>query len=341
MFLCKAIRIFQMNVANANTDSPSLIGAKDDPNYYASSPETLITSSDPVSFTLGTGSEVLSSVLHSCESTIHELIIVTCFWAHSTSQASIKSLLLNLSQNSKARRPGLPLRKIRVRICLSSVSISQKLFHTTSVNGCIYAPESWTKLGLPSPEQLGGLDLVVKSIFIRPFSVMHPKFILMDRERAWFPSCNVSWEEWFEGCVELRGGIATKLFDFWAAFWGRGGGGMELPEELFDVSNTGRGEFGEINLGGPAVPTRTRSGLLGRIDLSPSATQTLLLPSPHHRNPKFQFLSGIQAPLTPLNMFILTLLATTARSVWIQTPNLTCGPVLVSHPKIPFKRSLS
>jgi hypothetical protein len=51
----------------------------DDPNYYNSDPRTLVTSSDPVSFTLGTGSEILSSIFHSCESTIHELIIVTCF----------------------------------------------------------------------------------------------------------------------------------------------------------------------------------------------------------------------------------------------------------------------
>jgi hypothetical protein len=329
---CKGrIRIFQVEQVNMSTEFLFLPDTNDDPNYYASKPETLVTSSDPVSFSLGTGSEILSSVLHSCESTVHELIIVTCFWATSSSQAAIKSLLLKLSHNARTRRPGLPIRKIRVRICLSSVSISQKLFHTTSLNGHIYPQESWPKLGLPASHELGGVDLVVKSIFIRPFSVTHPKFILMDRERAWFPSCNVSWEEWFEGCVELRGGITSKLYDFWNAFWGREGGGMTLPGSLFSTSDTGRGEFGEINLGGPAVPTRTRSGLLGRIDLPPSATQTLLLPSPHHRNPRFGFLSTVQAPSTPLNVFILVLMATATRSIWMQTPNLTCSPVIVSH----------
>lgn len=301
-------------------------GTNDDPNYFVSNPETLITSSDPVSFTLGTGSQILSSVLHSCESTIHELIIVTCFWARSPSRDAIKPLLLNLSHNAKSRRPGLPLRKIRVRICLSSLSITQKLFHTTSLNGHVYPPESWTNLGLPPPDQLEGLDLLVKSIFIRPFSVMHPKFILMDRERAWFPSCNVTWEEWFEGCVELRGPITNKLFDFWTAFWGRKGGGMEVPGILSDVSDTGRGAFGEITLGGPAVPTRTKSSLISGVDLSPSTTQTILLPSPHHRGT-----FTTQTPSTPLNTFLLTLIATATGSIWMQTPNLTCGPVLVSH----------
>lgn len=158
---------------------------------------------------------------------------------------------------------------------------------------------------------------------------MHPKFILMDRERAWFPSCNVSWEEWFEGCVELRGEITSKLFDFWAAFWGREGGGMEAPPSLSnDPSDTGHGKFGDITLGGPAVPTATRSGLLGRIDFAPSTTHTILLPSPHHRDPKFQLSSAIKAPATPLNLFMLTLFAAAMSSIWIVTPNLTSRPVL-------------
>jgi hypothetical protein len=154
---------------------------------------------------------------------------------------------------------------------------------------------------------------------------MHPKFILMDRQRAWFPSCNVSWEEWFEGCVELRGPITDRLFDFWGAFWGRQGGGMEVPATLCDASDTRGGAFGEITVGGPAVPTRTKSSLISGVDLPPSATQTILLPSPHHRNPLTK-----QLPSTPLNTFLLALMATATGSIWMQTPNLTCGPVLVS-----------
>jgi hypothetical protein len=151
----------------------------------------------------------------------------------------------------------------------------------------------------------------------------------MDRERAWCPSCNVSWEGWLEGCVELRGGITSKLFVFWAAFWGREGGGMEVPSSLSGhATDTGGGKLGDITLGGPVVPTSTTSGLLGRIDLAPSTTQTILLPSPHHRNPRFQMSAAIQAPATPLNLFMLTLFASAISSIWILTPNLTCQPVV-------------
>ena len=65
-------------------------------------------------------------------------------------------------------------------------------------------------MGLPAPEELAGLELVVKSVFVRPFSVMHPKFIIVDRKRAFMPSCNVSWEDWFEGCIDMEGAIVEK-----------------------------------------------------------------------------------------------------------------------------------
>lgn len=68
----------------------------------------------------------------------------------------------------------------------------QKLFQTSSLNGKIYPPEAWVGLGLPAPGDLGGLELEVKSVFVRPFSVMHPKFILVNRTLAFIPSCNVS-----------------------------------------------------------------------------------------------------------------------------------------------------
>ena len=146
-----------------------------------------------------------------------------------------------------------------------------------------------------------------------------------------FPSCNVSWEDWFEGCIELGGGITSTLFDFWTRFWGVEGGGMSLPSSLSgDSSVTSRRDSGETNLRGPAVPPRVSPDLLRQIDLPSSTTQTLLLPSPHHRNPRFRFSSTVQPPPTPLNVFVLTLIASAASSIWIQTPNLTCGPVIVS-----------
>lgn len=189
---------------------------------YAAAAET---TSQPIKFTLGTGSQILSTVLSQCLETNHEIIIVTCFWAKSLSRTKVSSLLRKLSEKAIAQK-----RRIRVRLCLSSVSIVQKLLQNGSLNGMVYLPSKWANIGLPEPVKLQGLEMVVKSVFVKPFSVMHPKFILIDRKRAFMPSCNVSWEEWFEGCIEMEGDIVGKLFDFWKGFWGCGG--SQLPRDL-------------------------------------------------------------------------------------------------------------
>jgi phosphatidylserine/phosphatidylglycerophosphate/cardiolipin synthase-like enzyme len=281
----------------------------DDPSYYSFNPETLITTSEPVRFTLGSGTQILSSVLSACAATNHELIIVTCFWARSQSQKRIASLLRTLS--SKALSQG---RKIRVRICFSSLSLWQKLFQTSSLEGKIYPPGSWPSLGLPRQEEMQGLALVVKSIFVRPFSVMHPKFILVDRKTAFLPSCNVSWEVWFEGCIEMKGEIVEKLFDFWKLFWG--GVGPAPPSDR------------EVEEPVQALPD---SALLSQTLFPPisTPTQTILLPSPHHQDPHFRPFSSwfTPPPTTPLNTFLLQLFASAQKSIFIQTPNLTSRPV--------------
>lgn len=195
------------------------------------------TKSQPVRFTLGTGLQLLSStILPACLEANYEVIIVTCFWAESKSRDNVSQMLRQLSDRALAlrRRSVNPDRSIRVRLCLSSVSIIQKLLQTNHTNGMVYLPEKWKNIGLPGPMELEGLDLVVKSVFIKPFSVMHPKFILIDRERVFMPSCNVSSEDWFEGCVEMRGEITIEVFSFWKGFWGKPEGGSEVQNLLTD-----------------------------------------------------------------------------------------------------------
>src|ERR1700712_3723330 len=104
------------------------------------------------------------------------------------------------------------------------------LFHTSSPHGQDHQPSTWPKtLGLPSADELLGLDIQIKSIFVRPFCVMHPKFIIIDRQMVWLPSCNVSWESWFEGCISLSGPIVDTFVDFWQQFWVRDGQHNTMP----------------------------------------------------------------------------------------------------------------
>jgi phosphatidylserine/phosphatidylglycerophosphate/cardiolipin synthase-like enzyme len=149
---------------------------------------------------------------------------------------------------------------------------------------------------------------------------MHPKFILVDRKIAFMPSCNVSWEDWFEGCIEMRGDIALKLYEFWDAFWARDRTGLpSLPADITpsepDVSNEA-----------------LNASLIKRITFPPDTlpVQTILLPSPHHANLILHPLSTPTPPPTPLNAFILHIINTATRSIFIQTPNLTCTPLIMA-----------
>ncbi|TVY25467.1 hypothetical protein LHYA1_G005730 [Lachnellula hyalina] len=287
----------------------------DDPSYYAELPQTLISTSQPAKFSIGTGSQILSNVFSDCLATNHELIIVTCFWAKSESLESLSSLLLKLSAKAVSQS-----RKIQVRICFSSRGLAQKLFQTSSLDGEIYPPSSWLSLGLPDPESLSGLELVVKCVFVRPFSVMHPKFILVDRQVAFMPSCNVSWENWFEGCIQMQGEICDKLLHFWVSFWSRGT--PLLPQ--FSSST--------VALEREAVPEGQEHSEINRVMFSSTSQPipTILLPSPHRSNPNFRpiGLSPAQVPPTPLNTFLLHIFATAKTSIFIQTPNITSYPLI-------------
>ena len=223
--------------------------------------------------------------------------------------------------SDKAVRRGTD--KIRVSICFSSSSVFQKLFHKQSVSGQTYPPLVWVeKLGLPDPSELGGLDLSVKSVFLLPFCVMHPKFMIIDRESVVLPSCNVSWESWFEGAVTLSGPVVQQFVKFYHAFWER----REDVSALGDAS-TGHTGSEEATDNGHAG----KSTLKSSVHLSISGVHTVFLPSPHRRNPNYSLFASsdsILAPTTPLNTFILTLFAKAERSIRIQTPNVTAPPVL-------------
>ncbi|KAF2224164.1 hypothetical protein BDZ85DRAFT_98272 [Elsinoe ampelina] len=283
------------------------------PNYWTSNPSSLISSCNISSVLLGTGASIYHSIAPIINATEHELILVTCFWARSASLDVLRECLLHLSD--KGLMAGS---RIRVRICLSSVGLLQKLFHTQSLHGYVYPAEAWEgKLGLPKPGELQGLDLQVKSIFVKPFSVMHPKFIVVDRKRVLLPSCNVSWEDWFEGCIGLTGVVVGQFVEFWQRFW------IHTKDDL-------RLEGVSIDGGDLPFDVSTGGNLPAQINVNSTDTPCVFLPSPHNIDPKFRlpWQGAALPPNTPLNVFLLAAFKTAHRSVYIQTPNLTSPPVL-------------
>lgn len=303
---------------------------RDDPRYYLHRPQSLITTSQPQSFRSGTGEQICADLFDAFRTVQHEILFVTCFWAKCASQAAFASALRALSARAVASS-----RRIRVRIGFSSSSLWQKVTQTSSLSGKEWAPSSWAgTFGLPSAADLPGLDVSVRSIFVWPLSVMHSKFVIYDRERLFLPSCNVSWQEWFEGCIELRGDVVGQTLLFWEAFWGQNENILPLQPDGNSVAELE--PFAEILVA--LDPEHSVLGSQGeeqplQVSLTSVGTiPTILLPSPHHRNPCFRpfpfFLSCAPPPPTPLNIFLLTALSAAKRSIYIQSPNVTSQPVL-------------
>ncbi|KLU85741.1 hypothetical protein MAPG_04761 [Magnaporthiopsis poae ATCC 64411] len=301
----------------------------------------LVTTSRPRSFTLGTGASIYTStLLPALLHARHEAILVTCFWAPSKTLDALRETLETLATHRRRvlDQGAGSLPTLRVRIRFSSRSFMQRLLHTSSRRGYTYPPSKWAStLGLPDELVLktARIELDVKSLFFLPFSVMHPKFLIVDRHRAFLPSCNVSWEPWLEGCVELEGDAVDALLHFYARTW----------DPLLDVSEplpiaTESSLNPEIP--GPSAGADAESLTVVHstadtvVSFTPAAreeypdpddleaeaaaaagrgltVETTVLPSSHHRNPRFrpfpwQIGSPPPPPQTPLNVAVLQLL---------------------------------
>ena len=318
-------------------DAPSTTAQAELPPYAYADTEQLKAllhgASTPRAFYLGTGASIFASaLLPAMLAARHEIILVTCFWAKSKSLCDLSAALAALATRRASQRPQTPL---RVRICFSSRSLLQKLTHTTDAKGHTYPPDTWESLlGLPAPELLrrGSIDLVAKSLFFLPLSVMHPKFLVVDRAHTFLPSCNVSWEPWLEDCIHVEGDVTRRVLQFYSGTWGD-----DLPSippaaaasnELVSPSlpPTQAMTVSALDANGPGSVCIRFNG-----DASFRQIAATILPSSHHRNPKFRpffWQNHPPLPTTPLNLATVQLLGLAQSQIYIQTPNVTAEAVL-------------
>ncbi|CUS08858.1 unnamed protein product [Tuber aestivum] len=299
---------------------------------------TLLTTSLPRTYHAGTGRSQTEYLARAIKRARHEVIFVTCFWAASDSLAILSAALRELSARALAGS-----RRIRVRICFSSVSAWQKVRQSFPPGGggrkgrVRRTWECLEELGLPGRGEVRGLDVVVWSLFFPPFSVLHGKYCVVDRRSVFIGSGNVSWECWGEGCGGFGGGgFVSSVLAYYRAVWGDYGEVPGLAEDDDDGEEDREGE---------------EEDALKEIKEYP----TILLPNPHHPNPNFPIRSSIRSltslllpclpipqqqqqqphspqppPNTPQNAFLLTLLSHAKTSITIHTPNLTSKPLLAS-----------
>lgn len=253
-----------------------------------------------------------------------EVILVTCFWAPSVTLTAIGNSLRALSTKAIATS-----RRISVHICFSSSSLPRNMLWRTPPQGQNYPAKTWSKLGLPNVDELTGLDLRVTRKFYWPFGIIHSKYVIVDKKVAMFPSCNVSWERWFEICLRLEGTIVDHLLSFHTEFWenDRPASGRAFLEAS--------GQLSSIQEPRANQPTQEE------LDSAHEAYSTLL-PSPHsptflpkHLKPRSIMsllpcmpIAPLEFPPTPLLTATHRLLSSARISIVMLTPNLTEPVVL-------------
>ncbi|KAK5462814.1 hypothetical protein LTS15_002526 [Exophiala xenobiotica] len=283
--------------------------------------------SRPLSLTTGPGYTIYrSTIIPAIKSARMEVILVTCFWAPSVTRDAINEALIQLSK--KALETSC---KISVQICFSSSSIARNLLWPTPKEGQFYPPTTWKKLGLPDAYELEGLDVKVVRKFFWPFGIIHSKYIIVDRKLAILPSCNVSWERWYEVAVTMTGPIVKHLVAFHTGFWS--------PERLRPVTHFET----EADIGSPVQLSgapRQPGASPGMFEIGP--VQTTLLPSPHGSGALPFWLHpralANQCPCipsntpgfhpTPLSSTTYHLLTTAKSRIIMLTPNLTEPAIL-------------
>ncbi|KAK5233548.1 hypothetical protein LTR47_005170 [Exophiala xenobiotica] len=283
--------------------------------------------SRPLSLTTGPGYTIYrSTIIPAIKSARMEVILVTCFWAPSATRDAINEALIQLSK--KALETSC---KISVQICFSSSSIARNLLWPTPKEGQFYPPTAWKKLGLPDAHELEGLDVKVVRKFFWPFGIIHSKYVIIDRKLAILPSCNVSWERWYEVAVMMTGPIVEHLVAFHASFWG--------AERLSPATHSA--QEADIRPTGQLLHTPRQPGESpGMLETDPGPTT--LLPSPHGSGALPFWLHpralASQCPCipnnppgfrpTPLSSTTYHLLMTATSSIIMLTPNLTEPAIL-------------
>jgi len=117
----------------------------------------------------------------------------------------------------------------------------------------------------------------------------------------------------------LRGSVVLQFVQFWQCFWASDGDQQTIIR-FITSSNPN-------NAATPIVRATVSARGWYSSNLDVQAVPAMFLPSPHHRF-DLPWLSSNRPPPTPLNIYLLTLLARAEREIYIQTPNLTSEVVL-------------
>ncbi|KAH9952788.1 hypothetical protein BGW80DRAFT_1452006 [Lactifluus volemus] len=139
-----------------------------------------------------------------------EIILATNYWEASLSSSIIADSLRELSKRVRARGG----EKVVMKLMYDRGNLRQAV-----KNRIIVDPVYWSRIGLPSEDEIPGISLEVVNYHHPLLGTFHAKYLVVDRRVACLNSNNVQDRPNIEMMVHLEGPIVESIYDMALLTW--------------------------------------------------------------------------------------------------------------------------
>jgi len=139
-----------------------------------------------------------------------EIILATNYWESSASSSVMADALRKLSKRVEARNGA----KVVVKLMYDRGNLRQAV-----KNRIIVKPVYWSRIGLPTEDEIPGVALEVINYHRPLVGTFHAKYLIVDRRVACLNSNNVQDRPNVEMMVQLEGPVVDSIYDMALITW--------------------------------------------------------------------------------------------------------------------------
>lgn len=139
-----------------------------------------------------------------------EILLSTNYWENSASSSVMADALRKLSKRVEARNGA----KVVMKLMYDRGNLKQAV-----KNRIIVKPVYWSRIGLPTEDEIPGVALEVINYHRPLVGTFHAKYLIVDRRVACLNSNNVQDRPNVEMMVQLEGPVVDSIYDMALISW--------------------------------------------------------------------------------------------------------------------------
>jgi phosphatidylserine/phosphatidylglycerophosphate/cardiolipin synthase-like enzyme len=139
-----------------------------------------------------------------------EIILATNYWESSASSSVLADALRKLSKRVEARNGA----KVVMKLMYDRGNLRQAV-----KNRIIVKPVYWSRIGLPTEDEIPGVALEVINYHRPLVGTFHAKYLIVDRRVACLNSNNIQDRPNVEMMVQLEGPVVDSIYDMALITW--------------------------------------------------------------------------------------------------------------------------